>query len=83
MSEQNQPPPVASNWSEWRLLVLYQLEQQQKGLSKVSPKLAELDALIADLDKQISNLKVKAGLLGLIAGALPGLVALIYKLMET
>jgi len=58
------------SWPEWRNLVLQNLAQSRKDHANL---LNELSAIKVDL----ARLKVSASLWGLVAGSLPGILALI------
>jgi hypothetical protein len=62
-----------SSWNEYQRLVLDKLEQHSKGIDKMR---GEIQAARTD----IATLKVKSGIWGFVAGAFPGLIALIYSL---
>lgn len=67
------------DWGEYRRLILQELQRLHEAIDDVKSQIAALNNLeIASIKAEIAVLKFKAGILGLLAGAIPGLVALIY-----
>jgi hypothetical protein len=62
------------NWNEWRQHVLHELGQQREDHKEVRKALHELHV-------QIAQLKVRAGLWGAVAGAIPVLAVLLMRLL--
>ena len=57
-------PPNTGNWIEWKQYVLGLLEDHSGRFDKIDGKLDEIS-------KQVWMLKVKAGIWGIIGGAIP------------
>tara|TARA_R110002126_G_scaffold14054_15_gene59826 strand:+ start:1327 stop:1539 length:213 start_codon:yes stop_codon:yes gene_type:complete len=66
MTQDNQ----GKSWTEYRLLILAMMERMDKAL------LAQ-GLQIAEMQKDLTTLKVKATVLGLVAGSIPAIVALL------
>lgn len=64
-----------NGWTTYQKLVLAQLEQHQEALDKINDRLAEIRV-------EISELKVKAGVWGLVAGVIPVIIMLIMEKMK-
>jgi hypothetical protein len=62
------------NWDEWGRHVLQQLEQQRQDHLQVRGDLN-------DIKVQLATLKVRAGLWGMLAGVVPVIAALLWKLL--
>ena len=61
-----------NGWNEHKKLIMFELAQLQKAVGDISTK---LDGIKTD----IVILKVKAGVFGLLAGAIPVAIALLMK----
>jgi hypothetical protein len=59
--------PEIEGWLEYRKLILSELE-------RVSRELRDLNQKVSDIHTEIAMLKVKSGLWGALAGAIPALV---------
>jgi hypothetical protein len=59
-----------NGWTNYQKLVLAQLEQHQESLEKINDKLNQIRI-------EITELKVKAGVWGLIAGMIPVIIAML------
>ena len=68
-------PDSTNGWSEYRRLVLHELE-------KHSSWMGEMDDKIDRLRTDISTLKVKSGLWGAAAGIVPAAVAIVWMLVR-
>ena len=69
------------SWSEYRRLVLTQLEGLHSDLRAIHSKIDEVrERDIHALWLEMNTLKVKAGVWGVIAGSIPMLVSLILNL---
>jgi hypothetical protein len=64
-----------NGWTTYQKLVLAQLEQHQQSLDKINDRLSEIRI-------EITELKVKAGIWGLVAGMIPVAIALIMQMLE-
>ena len=65
-----------NGWSAYQKLVLSELEDHSRGLSELAGELKQLRTKdITDIKVEIAMLKIKAGLWGAGAGAIPGLIA--------
>jgi hypothetical protein len=69
MSEQQ-----GSSWQEYQKLVLHELQKHTNALEKI-------EAEIKDIHIELATVKVKGGIWGLLAGAVPVIIALIIKLL--
>jgi hypothetical protein len=77
-------PESEGDWGEYRRLILAELQRLSDGISEVKGQISVLNtADIADIKAEIAVLKFKAGVWGLIAGAIPGAIALIYAAVKT
>lgn len=61
-----------NGWDQWKQRVLFQLEQQAKGIEKLHEGQAIMSV-------EIARLQVKAGVWGFAAGLLPSIGLLIYN----
>lgn len=66
---------AANGWSEWGKFVLKELE-------RLNDCYTEQIKLIQAVQIDIAMLKVKAGMWGALAGAVPATIALIYTLLK-
>jgi hypothetical protein len=72
------------DWGEYRRLILAELTRLSEGNSEIKAMISILRSDdIADMKAEIAVLKFKAGVWGLIAGAIPGAIALIYAAVKT
>lgn len=62
-------------WGEYRKLVLAQLEKLEGAANRH-------EADVAELRVEVAMLKVKAGLWGALAGAIPGAIAILWGLLK-
>ena len=60
-----------NGWHEWQKYVLKAIEKQDEKTGKIFDKIDALKIDIASLKVDVSALKVKAGVWGLIGGAIP------------
>ena len=67
-------PPSENGWHEYKRLLLFQLEEQAKDYRRVVTRLDELD-------RMLQRLQVRAGVWGAMAGAIPVIAALLWKLL--
>lgn len=77
------PTKAQTDWDEQRALVLAELKRLHQGIEDVKSKLDGLrGSEIASLNSRIAvmeaELKMKSGVWGFVAGAIPAVVALIY-----
>lgn len=63
-----------NGWNEWKNLVLYKLESQENGHAEIK---ARLDLLV----KEVATLKIKAGIWGVLAGTVPGILTALYMIL--
>lgn len=77
-------PDAEGDWGEYRRLILAELTRLSDGISEVKGQISVLStADIADIKAEIAVLKFKAGVWGLIAGAIPGAIAFIYATVKS
>jgi hypothetical protein len=65
-----------NSWYAWSKTVLLQLEQDTHKLDKHEACLQEVKRLVTDLRIDVAQLKVKAGIWGLIGGIIPVAIGL-------
>jgi len=70
----NMTNPTSNGWNEWGKHVLAELERNQNDHASMFQRLTLIQT-------EIATLKVKSGLWGAAAGAIPGIVALIIALL--
>lgn len=68
------PTPSPNGWNEWSKYVLKELERLNACYEKIDNRLD----MVQD---EITKLKIKAGIWGLVAGAVPVAIALTIKLL--
>jgi len=68
-------PPDSNSWNEWKKYIL-------KELKRVGSCYESLDKKIDTLMVEVAMLKVKAGVWGAIAGAIPAVMILTYFLLR-
>ena len=74
---QGHPPGYDRNgWYEWKKLIIYQLELQDRRMQELEAQLQQIGIALARLDV---TLKLKSGVWGLIAGAIPVVVYLVIQ----
>lgn len=66
-------PQQPDGWNEWSRHVLAELGRH-------SVLLERMDGRLNDIKLELTTLKVKAGMWGLIAGAVPALAVVLYEL---
>lgn len=72
-----------NGWSEYQKLVLSRLDGQDRSLTELGNEVKELRSKdVVDLKVEIAMLKVKAGLWGAAAGAVPGALAVLYVWLD-
>lgn len=72
-----------NGWNDYQKLVLSQLVEHAKSLDDVKVDLQSIrNSDIPDLKVEIAMLKVKAGMWGAIAGALPALAAIFFMWLK-
>lgn len=64
-----------NGWREWKQRVLFQLELLTNDTEKIRN---DLQLALREIDK----LKIKAGLWGAVAGAIPGAIAVLWAIMN-
>jgi hypothetical protein len=64
----------SNDWNEWRQHVLHELARQHEDHKEVRKALN-------DITVQLAQLKVRAGVWGAVAGAIPVIAALLTKLI--
>lgn len=64
----------ANDWNEWRQHVLAQLTQQRDDHREVREALQRIQV-------EIAQLKVRAGLWGAVAGVIPAIAVLLWRLL--
>jgi hypothetical protein len=70
-------------WGEYRMLVLAELKRLTEAIADVKEKIDELQSRdISELRSEIAILKLKSGMWGLIAGAIPGMIAALYVVLS-
>jgi len=67
---------AGNGWQEWQKYVLKAIEKQDEKTGKIFDKIDEVKVDVAGLKVDVSALKVKAGVWGLIGGAIPVIVGL-------
>lgn len=76
-------PESQGDWGEYRRLILQELSRLHDGIGEVKMQISALHSSdIARLNARMSVLEFKAGVWGLIAGAIPATGALIYMVMS-
>ena len=75
-----QPTPSQDGWNVWSKHVLLELKRLSDAYEKMA---SEFVACRTEEAKEIAWLKAKSGIYGLIGGAIPALVALIYVLLKS
>lgn len=78
------PSDSTNGWAEWGRHVLKELERLNDCYNQINQQMTKQNADIAKyqakVDAQISALQVKAGVWGLIAGAVPGAIGFLIQL---
>ncbi len=70
-------------WTEYRRLVLGQLEKLEGSISRLDGKLESFrNSEIAELKVEVAMLKVKAGLWGAIGATIPTIGALLWMSLK-
>jgi hypothetical protein len=71
------------DWGEYRRLILQELQRLHDGITDVKTRIDVLHASdLASIKSEIAVLKFKAGVWGLVAGAIPGVAALLYTALH-
>jgi hypothetical protein len=74
---------IDNTWQEYSKLILAELERMSMEIARLN---AKLDAFrsddIANVKVELAMLKVKAGMWGAVAGAIPTIAALLFWLMS-
>jgi len=71
------------DWGEYRSLILAELKRLSEGIEGVKLKIDSMHTTeIGDLKAQMAVLQFKSGVWGLIAGAIPSAIAVIYVLLH-
>lgn len=65
----------SNGWTEYQRLVMSTLESHEK-------KLEGIGGILTDIKVEIGMLKVKAGVWGLVGGAIPAIVALLLVVVK-
>lgn len=68
------PTPSPNGWNEWSKYVLKELERLNACYEKI-------DSRLDIVQDEITKLKIKAGIWGLVAGAVPVAIVLAIKLL--
>jgi len=77
------PPEDRSIWGPWSEHVLYQIEHQAACHDELDKKVDKMDvAFNVEIAKLKTELRLKAGIWGLIAGAIPVAIALLVLLVS-
>jgi hypothetical protein len=71
-----QSPPPGNGWNEWGKHVLRELE-------RLNDCYDDLKTDVSNVRIEIAMLKIKAGVWGLIGGAIPVLITVILYLLQT
>lgn len=72
-----------NGWNSYQKLVLSQLAEHSESLGSLNRELKELRTMdIPTLQVEIAMLKIKAGLWGAAAGAIPSVAALVYIYLQ-
>jgi hypothetical protein len=70
-------------WTEYRRLVLGQLEKLESSISRLDGKLESFrNSEIAELKVEVAMLKVKAGFWGAIGAAIPTIGAILWMTLK-
>ena len=72
-----------NGFSEWKNFILPELEHHGKLHEKQNKKLDEITSTLGDIRTDLAALKVKAGLWGLLGGALPVCIGFGVWLLKT
>jgi hypothetical protein len=67
--------PKLNGWNEWSIHVLAELKRLDSGHARILEKQEQLI-------REVAALNVKAGVWGLVGGALPALAAVLYFLLK-
>jgi hypothetical protein len=71
------------DWGEYRTLILAELKRLNEGIDAVKSKVEQLHASdIGNIKAEIAVLKVKAAIVGAVAGAVPAAASLIYTVLH-
>jgi len=66
-----------NGWSKYQMMVLQRLDRQDKDLDSIKKEIQEVrEKDMVQLQVEIAMLKVKSGVWGFLAGAIPASVAL-------
>lgn len=71
-----------NSWNQWSRFVLRALEDNVEDHKAILAELKEIKEQQIRAREQLAELKVKAGIWGFAAGALPGLIALIMAWLK-
>ena len=75
-----------NGWSEYRRLVLSELERLHKGQLELRNEIAQLRrdtaTELAKVRSDIAMLKIKSGVWGAAAGLIPAIIAILLTLMK-
>lgn len=74
-TERNSYPASDNDWEEYKIYITKTLEQLVENVDSLRTK--DIPAIKAD----ITTLKVKSGLWGLVAGAIPAAIAIVFKII--
>jgi hypothetical protein len=62
-------------WNEYQKLVLHELQSHTRELEKIQTE-------IKNIHIELATLRVKSGMWGLLAGAIPVVIAMLLKVLE-
>ena len=71
---------TGNGWDEWGKHVLEEQKRQGEALEKIT---SGLEAFKIEIVKEIAKLKIKSGIWGALAGALPVTIALVAWLIRS
>jgi len=89
-------PTNGSDWSHWSKLIISEIKQLNRSVEKLNQEIKknrdsvfdeikevreETQNIYRKLSVEISTLKVKSGIFGILAGSIPVAVFLLFKLL--
>lgn len=80
-------PESEGDWTEYRRLILQELQRLHEAVSEVNGKVSvlassEIGGLKSELAVLKTEFRLKSGLWGFAAGAIPGATALLYSVLH-
>ena len=72
--------PQVNGWNEWSNFVLEALKENRADHERILEKMDSARDEIKGIDKELAVMRVKAGMWGALAGAIPGLIIALITL---